>query len=57
MKKTTFLGPHSEGKAARWLVCLLGTGTVRSLHFERNSWEVLAAESFLLGSCFLSFSV
>lgn len=52
VKKTAFLVPHSEGKAARWLTCLLGTGAVRSLHFERNLWEVLAAGSFLLCELF-----
>lgn len=47
VKKTTLLVPHSEGKAARWLTCLLGTGTMRSLHFEKpmggfGCWEFLA---------------
>lgn len=53
VKKTTFLIPHSGGKAAKWLTCLLDTGTVRSLRFEKPR-EVLAAGNFLLWElCFL----
>lgn len=51
-EEDNFASSPQWGKGCQVPHCLLGTATVRSLHFERNPWEVLANGSFLLWDLF-----